>query len=295
MSNPTQMRRRVNTTGVRPFDEGCADVDTRPPSSARRYQAPPQTTSAPLSGDVPPRARAASRPAPRTAPVKYDAVEINTQDDPAYRQRQQPGARRSNTTDVYNPNETHYPEFDRSRQKARSYVYASQEEEEQSQYTRYNRRQRRSLTKQEAIGLLCRCLIVLVLGLLLLYYLGSVASEAFTTHMSDPAAYGPAHGNVVHMTDGTQDYYVEGFNDNGQIAMIIDPEGHLDKAKVYIGVETSASAEVELEVKDVNHDGHPDLVEHILFDPSYLFVPRPHKDVIYLNDGKGQFKLEGGE
>ena len=278
MSNPTQMRRRVNTTGVRPFDEGCADVDTRPPSSARRYQAPPQTTSAgrsPLSGDVPPRARAASRPAPRTAPVKYDAVEINTQDDPEYRRRP-----RSRTTDSYDPRLV--------RQQARSYV----EDPEPEEQPQYNRRQRRKLSPGEA--LLVKVLCALVIAALLLYFLGSIAFSAFTINLSDPAKFGPEHGNVVELIDGSQRYYIQGINDHGQTEIISIPKGHPDQTKIYIGpLGTDHDANVDLQLKDVNHDGHDDIIEHI--EPKsffWLFTPRPSEDFIYLNDGKGQFKLQ---
>ena len=131
-------------------------------------------------------------------------------------------------------------------------------------------------------------------GLMVLYYLGSLAYDAWVLSLSDPAMYGPAHGSVVEIIDGNQVSYAHGINDHGHIEMIVIPQDSPQKARIYLGPQdVPTNIEVDLEIMDLNKDGHPDIIEHLEGNPSSLFFPRPElKSYDWINDGKGGYKLE---
>lgn len=293
-------------------DEGYDEPHTNP--STRRYKTQPQPQR-PLADRVPSRA---SRPAVRTAPVSddvYAVYERNSDEatmvDPVYVQRQRSPLSRQ-TTNVYFPpraadsrpmsQRTHYPEYHvRGRRDGawvRSSVSADADVFEESedlggQISRYNRLQRRrKLTPGQMVVLQWFCKIVL--AALLLYCLGSLAFTWYMDLIGDPATYGPEHGNVVTLIDRQQIDYLQGINNRGQTEIIEIPVNHPDTSKIYLGPSGGPTdANVKLELKDMNHDGHTDIIEHV--EPEgfrWLFTPPSSSDFIFLNTGNGQFKLQ---
>ena len=94
--------------------------------------------------------------------------------------------------------------------------------------------------------------------------------------MSDPAFFGPTHGNVVTGVFGGGDSAQHptkliALVNNGQVEIVKLTANDYHHTQILPGPRLAdlnfpdpQNAEVQLEVSDVNHDGHLDVTVHIL-------------------------------
>ena len=133
-----------------------------------------------------------------------------------------------------------------------------------------------------------------IIGVFGFYCLASLIYDGIILSLSDPATYGPAHGNVVKIVDNGQSIQVYGINDQGHIEMIVVPQNDPKDAHICLGPQNvPTNIEVDLQVTDLNHDGHPDIIMQLKNTPTSLFFPRPIFATEYwISDGNGNYQLQ---
>lgn len=125
-----------------------------------------------------------------------------------------------------------------------------------------------------------------------------ILSEQYTLRVSDPATYGPAHGQVVSGVFGggdsaSQPSKIYSINDDGQIIFVKLTADNASKAVITkVGYVTNPNDEIALQVGDFNHDGHEDL--KVIVEKDTFAAPwnRDTEPFIYVGDGKGNLKLQ---
>jgi hypothetical protein len=161
---------------------------------------------------------------------------------------------------------------------------------------RQQRRQRRlPLTRDEFIGLAMRFVGLVLIALLLLWLFLSLLAIVFEDLCWNPAHYGPEHGDVATVTIDGQRYYFQGMNNEGRTFILEMPEGHPEKARMLTGPITIKDANVDVEIKDINHDGKADIVEHVIPSPGMIGMTPAEGTFAFIGDGHGNFKAQQEE
>jgi hypothetical protein len=155
-----------------------------------------------------------------------------------------------------------------------------------------NRQQRRHLpmTRDEIIGLALKIVGLVLIALLLLWLFLSLIVIVFENSVWNPTHYGPEQGNVAIVTIDGEQFYFQGINEGGRTFVLEMPVGHPEKAKMLTGPVTLKESMVDIEVKDVNHDGKADIVEHVIPAPGMIGMTPAEGTFTFIGDGHGNFK-----
>ncbi len=143
--------------------------------------------------------------------------------------------------------------------------------------------------------------LVVVIGF---WLVGTTGAAWWALHITDPESYGPTRGSVVQGVFGGGDSRERpstliGLNDHGRISIIFLLAGDPSKAKAYTapvdttGADNVGTDVVDIQVRDVDHDGHQDAAVTI-FGPSFSVPFKRDVAATYTlyGDGNGGFKTQ---
>ncbi len=148
----------------------------------------------------------------------------------------------------------------------------------------------------------------LTLIVLVICWIISTSGASFwVTHLSDPATFGPTHGNEVSGVFGGGDSVAHptilvGMNVNGHVEIIVLHPNQSAASQhaltpmipgpnlVLLGFPDPLNAEVQLATGDYNHDGHLDLQITLLSTSFNLPFQRYSLTTYLYGDGKGNLK-----
>lgn len=137
-----------------------------------------------------------------------------------------------------------------------------------------------------------RLLLIGALSLIAIYIIGTYGM-ALWSHITDPGTFGPAHGQVVYMTVGTDDKpsTITSLNTGGQVLIMVIRQGDLSKSSIILGPDLNkmgfhdpSNANVALHV-----NGQIIYVD-VLATTYTLPFQRDHYSFTLTGNGDGQFK-----